>query len=191
MLVGTLLIALLGAASPAPPTEVSGAWIYHVQDDGGRRDFVSLLPPARMGRIGLPGPALLGVLRKRLDEGGELVSGNFVPNAVAVDYLQSFIARTAPTLEEAQSAARAAQARGDRWLNYIDGRTRARADAADEDRIGTFDVVDGAIRAEGWRPNRAYRLVSDAGILTLDARLHALYVDALAALSAGATSDAR
>lgn len=157
-------------------------YVYHVDDESGLRDFVSLLPPDRIVEGGLPPMAVIGKLRKRIDEGGEVTPDNLEVNPVMVEYLHAFIARTTSQLDSLQSAARAANAKGDRYLLYIDGRTSARVDVPAGDRLGQFEIVDGRIAT--WRRNGLHRILTDKGLFRLDPETERLYLDALSAEAA-------
>jgi hypothetical protein len=178
-----MLAALHAAPDPIPPTRTEeGMFVYHVADAQGRRDVLALLSPEQAHQRGLPPPAIVGQLKTRLDQGGAVTPDNLVVNEAMVRFLHAFIARTAPTLEAAQGAAQAAQARGDRWLNYYDGRWDRQQAPVKEDLIGVFEVVDGAIRAETYRDNAgAHRILSASGLFRLDPELHARYIEALMA----------
>ena len=179
-----LIAALHAAPDPLPPTRTEeGMYVYHVADAQGRRDVLALLSPEQaQQRGGLPPPAIVGALKTRLDQGGEVSADNLVVNEAMVRFLHGFIARTAPTLQAAQAAAQGAQARGDRWLNYYDGRWDRQQAPVNEDLIGVFEVVDGAIRAESYRDNAgAHRILSASGLFRLDPELHARYIEALMA----------
>lgn len=177
-----LLAATFTAGAEATPVDGRpDVFVYHVMLTDGPRDVVSLLPPSRM-RDGLPAAAIVGTLKVPIAQGGEVTGDNVIENPAAVRFLHEFIARTAPTLEGAIAAARDMHARGDRYLNYVDARTPPDAPQEQWDWIGSFEIADGRISAQAWRSNRGHRLVSGLGVFRLDRQMHALYVDALAAL---------
>jgi hypothetical protein len=96
--------------------------------------------------------------------------GGFRQNGVFLQFLHWVIGVCGPTLPSSQEAARALD---NGLLQIIDGRAyyTGVGEPADEDIFGTFEVKDGKIVDQSYRPTLKHRPLTDRGLFELESAL--------------------
>jgi len=146
----------------------------------GPRDYVTCLDREAVFRRGLSAEAILGMLRRPLDDGQAIDPANFTRNPAFCDFLHRVIAERGPELE---SLAHAARAQGDGLVFLIDQRTPTPdATVPPEDIIGAFVVRGGVVIPGSYTPNEGHQVLTQAGFMRLEADLQACVLGALGAV---------
>ncbi len=123
---------------------------------------LACLSPAEVDEYGLPVEAVLGQISALLPS---MTPDQFEENAVFVANLHAVVQAVGPTLEDLQGEARSL---GTGDLAVRDGRAgQVTGTVNPADIIGRFAVRRGEIVPESYRPNEAYRLLTDDGPLQL------------------------
>jgi hypothetical protein len=146
-------------------------WICRVALPGeGQQDLVTLLPSEETFANGIIPEAIVGVLKRPLEEGEAIKPENFVRKKIFNDFLHEFIARQGPELKGLQAEARR-QREG--WVYLIDGRTATpQGKVPPDDIIGAFEVKDGRLVAQSYERNPRHVLLSQDGFFRLAPELH-------------------
>jgi hypothetical protein len=185
-----VLAGLFGAQSPTGPrpVEPSGTpaadnarkdglglgktiWICRVEQPGEvPQDLVTLLPPKETFAKGIIPEAIVGVLKRPLNEGEAIRPENFIRNKLFNDLMHEFIARHGPELKGLQAEA---QRQGEGWVYLIDGRTATpQGNVPPTDIIGAFEVKAGRLVAQSYKRNPRHVLLSLEGFFRLPPELH-------------------
>jgi len=137
----------------------------------GKVTYLTLVDSSVFMKSGLPPEAIVGQL---LDGTKEITSANFARNRVFVDYMHSFIAAEGPADGELRGAARRVR-NGE--LRVLDRRAKG-DEPAEEDVVGTFQIVDGTLTT--YTRNPKHRILGDRGLFRLPQSLEKKLVEALA-----------
>lgn len=145
-------------------------WVCQVQDpEQGPQFFVTLLPPEESFARGIIPEAIVGLLKKPLEEGEAIGPEDFVRHKIFNDFMHEFIARRGPTLEGLRAEARR---QGEGWVYLIDGRTATpEGKVPPEDIIGAFEVRSGQLVDDSYRRNSNHVLLSRDGFFRLPPEL--------------------
>jgi hypothetical protein len=139
-----------------------------------RLKALSVLSPKEVEQIGsLNGEAIVGFIT------GEILSLEyFNPNKVFKDFVQSVIAREALKDNEIIAAALEQQ---EGWLYIIDNRVADldQEETSPEDILGAFEIKDGLIIVNSYKPNENYLLFGNNGLIQLSTSLHETLIRAL------------
>lgn len=169
-----VLVARLGAEQVPMDDRVH---VFEVVVADQPASVVSFLPKEHVFAKGLAGPAIIGSLRKRVSDGGEVEADNLVVNPEFVTLLHRVIATHAPTDPSFQ---RAAREQGEGWIYVIDRRTPTPGGHVPaEDIIGSFEVREGVATTDSYQPFKSHRLLSERGLFQLDRFLHPKLMEAL------------
>lgn len=158
--------------------------IYSVEAADRRHDVVSPIDAHWLSehRYGLAERAILGVLLRRIDDGGEVVPENFRPNRPFVDFLHELLAAEAPKTNAARQQA-AQQREG--YLYLIDARTPDPGGRVPpEDIIGAIAIQAGKLVPGTYQRNDQHRLLTSGGFFALSAELEATLLTQLRAACA-------
>lgn len=146
----------------------------------GERDYVAITSPEVAFSAGLIAEAILGVLKRPLGEGGQVVPDNFVANSAFAKFLAWIITTHGPDDAELQDEARRI---GTGSVVVIDHRTPTpEGPVLPEDIVGAFKVENGTVGEYFASPN--HRLLTEHGFFQLNDRLERCLVQELAALAA-------
>jgi len=139
--------------------------IFSIDGENGRQDIVSLLSPEAAIEGGIPPEAIVGVLRKTIEDGGRIEPENFVASQTFVDFLHMFIAQSFPMMPGVQERA---EVDPEGYLYVLDHRTPTpEGHVPTEDIIGAFQVVDGAVSSAQYEPMGTHLLLTDNGFFDL------------------------
>jgi hypothetical protein len=154
--------------------------VCHVDTPEGRKDYLTFLSQEQIFKRGLVGEAIVGVLLRPLNTGESLSPANFSYNRAFVDFLQAVIARRGPALPRLMAAA---QRLGQGSLAIVDRRTKTpQGPIPPEDTLGAFQVKDGQIVPNSYRPSPLHLILSKDGFFRLDPELQACLLEELVAL---------
>jgi hypothetical protein len=157
---------------------------YRVKIADGRHDVVSPVDARWLSEhgYGLAEQAIVGVLSRRIDDGGEIVPENFRPNQPFVDFLHELLAAEAPQTDDARLQA-ARQREG--YLYLIDGRTPDPGGRVPpEDIIGAIAIQAGKLMPGTYQRNDRHRLLTSNGFFVLSAELEVTLLNRLRAACA-------
>lgn len=157
---------------------------YRVEIEGRRHDVVSPIDGRWLFEhgYGLADRAIVGVMLRRVDDGGEIVPDNFRPNRPFVDFLHELLAAEAPQTDAARLRA-ARQREG--YLYLIDGRTPdPDGRVPPEDIIGAIAIQAGKLIPGTYQRNDRHQLLSSAGFFVLPSELEAALLTQLRAACA-------
>ena len=145
-------------------------YVFTFHDDGRIYRSLSLLSPQEVHQNGLVPEAVLGEISAMLPS---MTPDQFEPNEAFVALLHEVVQNHAPALPALQAEAKAI---GTGFVPLIDGRTAVETEGrtavvTEEDLLGQFEVVRGEIVPNRYKPNPAYRLLTDNGPLQLPAPL--------------------
>jgi hypothetical protein len=157
---------------------------YGVEISGGHHDMVSPIDGRWLFEhgYGLAGRAIVGVLLRRIADGGEIVPENFRPNRPFVDFLHELLATEAPQTEAARRQA-AQQREGHLYL--IDERAPDPGGRVlPEDIIGAIAIQAGKLVPGTYQRNDQHRLLTSSGFFALPAELEATLISQLRAACA-------
>jgi hypothetical protein len=145
-------------------------WIYRAETQTGPHDLVSLVSPDIAIEHGFAGTAIVGECTHLPEEGEHITAANFRPNGAFVQLLHDVIAHQAPQLPGLQAEARR-QRQG--WVYIIDARTPTPGGHVPPyDVIGSFEVRDGEVAPDSYRPNGNHKLLTEDGLFVLEPALH-------------------
>jgi hypothetical protein len=157
--------ARVSSSKPRPPF-----YVHRAVTQTGSHDLVSLLSSDTVFEYGLVGDAIVGECIHLLEEDDQVTTANFRPNRAFVRLLHDVIARQAPLLPGLQADARR-QRTG--WVYVIDARTATPdGHVPPQDVIGGFEVHDGEVVPDSYRPNGNHQLLTEDGLFGLDPVLH-------------------
>lgn len=167
-LVNALKSGVAGVRVPSRPRVPF--YVHRAETQSGPHDFVSLVSADIVSEYGLVGDAIVGECVHLLEEGEPLTAANVRPNRAFVQLLHDVIARQAPQLPGLQAEARR-QRTG--WVHMIDARTPTPdGHVPPHDVIGSFEVRDGEVVPDSYRPNGNHKLFTEDGLFGLDPALH-------------------
>ena len=153
------------------PKVVEGpeVYVFTVRTPGGLRNLASIVPPEVVSARGLSDREIVGEVLERPETGAALDPDAFVQNPKFVELIHSVVARHGFDQEAGRAEARRI---GRGSVAVIDQRTPTpEGDVPTEDIIGAFEVRDGELVQDGYRPNPAYRLFTSRGFFQLGAAL--------------------
>lgn len=151
--------------------------VCRVDTPEGAKDYVTCLNHEHVFARGLRPEAIIGVILRRLAPGEAITPAVFARNRVFVDFLHALIARRGPELSGL--VAEAAR-QGDGWVYVIDQRTRTpQGSIPPEDIIGAFEVQDGQVVADSYRPSPNHMILSADGFFQLGSELQAILLEEL------------
>jgi len=158
--------------------------VIMVATPDGMKDYVALTSADMTFSAGLLPEAILGVLKRPLSDGGTITPDNFIPNSVCVKFLAHVIAKHGPQDPELQAEA-ARVGKGyvllfDQRTPTLDGRVPP------EDIVGAFEIKDGKVATDSYRPSPNYQLLTKDGFFKLNRNLMERWQEELAALAAQA-----
>jgi hypothetical protein len=155
--------------------------VCRVQTPDGMKDYVTCLSQERVLERGLPGEAILGVLLRSLESGEAITPEVFARNRVFVDFMHSVIARRGPQLTGLIEEARR---QGQGWVYVIDQRTPTPQGAVPpQDIVGVFEVRDGKVVPDSYRPSPKHMILSPDGFFQLGSELEPCLLEELVALT--------
>lgn len=131
---------------------------------------LSPLSPEQVADSGLPTEAVLGQIDAVLPS---MTPDQFEQNDAFLELLHKTITNVAPQINDLQAQAKTL---GTGELHIIDGRAgQVTGEMSQEDIIGTFAVRRGELDESSYKPNEAYRVLTDNGPIQLAPYLeHAL-----------------
>jgi hypothetical protein len=133
-------------------------------------------------RHGLPAEAIIGILRRPLGPGQTITPEVFARNRVFVEFMHAVIENRAPSQPGLIAEARR---QGNGWVYIVDQRTRTPNGAVPpEDIVGAFEVKDGRVLADSYRPNPKHMILSPDGFFRLGEELQACLLQELAIIAA-------
>jgi hypothetical protein len=146
-------------------------WVCRIQQPGEQpQDVVTLLPPKDTLTKGIIPEAVVGVLKRPLNEGGAIAPENFVRNEVFTDFMHEVIALHGPDLEGLRAEARR---QGEGWVYLIEARTAyPQGKVPPHDIIGAFEVKAGRLVARSYERNPKHDLLSRDGFFRLPPAVH-------------------
>lgn len=155
--------------------------VCRVKMPDGVKEYVTCLTmESVIARGGLAPQAIIGTLTRPLEQGESISPAVFARNRVFVDFLHAVIARRGP---EAPGLVAEAARQVNGWVYIIDQRTRTPQGAVPpEDIIGAFEVKDGRLVSDSYRPCQKHMILSPDGFFRLDAQLQTFLLEELAAL---------
>lgn len=144
-------------------------FVFTVRTPDGLRNLASIVPPEVVTARGLSEREIVGEVLERPDSGDTLDPEAFVQNPKFVELIHSVVARHGFEQEEGRAEARRI---GQGSVAVVDQRTATpQGDVPTEDIIGAFDVRDGELVPDGYRPNPNYRLFTSRGFFQIGAAL--------------------
>ncbi|ALN57295.1 hypothetical protein GLE_1944 [Lysobacter enzymogenes] len=151
--------------------------VCKVNQPDGPVAYVTLTPQQDLSTRGIAPQEIVGQIIDPERPGIE--PDNFARNRVFVEFLNGVIARHAPSLPALQAEA---QRQGEGIVAIVDGRAETPQDAVPpEDILGAFQVAEGRIVADSYRPNPNHRILGARGFFQLDPQLQRLLLEELAA----------
>ena len=144
--------------------------------------YVTLTPQDQLGARGIAPQEIVGQIIDPERPG--IAPDNFARNRVFVEFLHAVVARHGPSLPALIAEA---QRQGDGLVVIVDSRAETPGDAVPpQDIVGAFQVADGRIVADGYRPNPNHRILNARGFFRLDPQLQQHLLEDLAASVADA-----
>jgi len=128
--------------------------------EDGLLHVLTLLPPALVDEaFGIPGSAIIGFL----DDPDRVAFEGFRRNKAFARLFQRVVARTIPTLPDAQQAA---IRKGNGLVEVVDPRTAPGSSPVPRaDVCGVFTIVDGRFDSSTYTPNDEYCMMSEDGTM--------------------------
>lgn len=156
-------------------------YVCRVDTTEGTRDYVTLWPPDIAFSKGLIAEAIVGILHQELGADETIKPELFSRNSVFHRFLHEVIARCGPEIPDLNAEAARV---GFGFVAIVDQRTPTPDDQVPpEDIIGAFEVRDGTIVPELYRPSPNHRLLTIDGFFQLDPLLARCLLRELAARS--------
>jgi hypothetical protein len=152
-----------------------GLNIFSVQTPQGEFNVVSFTSPAAAAR-GISEDAIVGTLPKGVLD---IKQEAFTPNPSFARFLHRVIAMHGPL---APGLMKEAVKLGNGALLVTDGRVTIVGQHEPEDVLGKFQVDEGRINPESYRPHLDYLVVSKRGLFVLDPWLHERLLEEVAEL---------
>jgi hypothetical protein len=156
-----------GGNGKGPPREVGtpgGApwYLYSIQLEEGPTKVLTFMSPDEMHALGgLPGRAVVGRLQ---DPDGELEAGNFLRNLAFLEALHIAIVAHLPTTRAWIDGARK-QGAGRMYVSFARGASEGKIIA--EDLAGSFDVQNGDIVENSYRPEEQFDVFTERGLIVM------------------------
>lgn len=151
-------------------------YVFTFHNDGRIYRSLSLLSPEQVHQHGLLPEAVLGEISALLPS---MTPEQFEDNPTFVALLHQIVQTHAPQLPDLQALA---QAQGTGVVPVVDERTAAGEAITQEDVLGQFEVTRGEIKPASYKPNPAYRILTDKGPLQLPPALEQAVLAAVHAL---------
>lgn len=149
-------------------------FVYTFRHDNMLYRALSPLTPAEVKEAGLPTHAVLGQISALLPS---MTPDQFEENEVFLALLHDVCRQHGAVLAELQARARA---QGTGEVAIIDKRAgQVTGDIGNEDIVGVFDVRRGDIISSTYKPNAAYRLLTDNGPVQLPGELEHYLLEAI------------
>ena len=149
-------------------------FVYTIKLEGNDMAALSPLPPDIVQQHGLPTEAVIGEVDPRHPN---MTPEQFTPNEKFLELLSSVIRTHAPQLDSIQMQV----AKVNNGPVYVvDRRTVNQGGRPPyEDVIGWFGVRDSELQLDSWNPNPNYKLLTNAGPITLEPDLESKLIDAV------------
>jgi hypothetical protein len=139
--------------------------------------MIAVLPPEKAVEAGLPSPAVVGTVPRG---SAAITRENFTPNREFSDFLNYVIGKYGaddPALREQ------AAEQGDGWVYMVDLRAGDDEEAVPtEDVLGAFRVEGGKVVAGSYRGNPNHAVLTERGLVQVDAWVQERLVEELLAL---------
>jgi hypothetical protein len=152
-----------------------GPNIFSVQTPQGKFNVVSFTSPPNAAR-GVPEDAIVGTLPPSVLD---IKQETFKPNPSFVRFLHRVVAMHGPL---APTLMKEALELGNGVLLVKDGRRTIVGQHEPEDILGKFQVDEGRIVADSYRPHLDYLVVSKRGLFVLEPWLHERLLEEVAKL---------
>lgn len=137
-------------------------FVYTFHHEGNIHRALSILDPAVVGDRGIPTESVLGEISAHLPS---MTPDQFEANEAFVTLLHQIVQDKAPLIPEYQKQA---QVSGIDILPIVDLRAgKITGEATAEDMIGQFEIRFGQIVSNSYKPNPAYKLLTDNGPIQL------------------------
>jgi hypothetical protein len=145
-------------------------YVCEVNDDGGVKYYLTLLPPDVIRSKGLVPEAIVGSLLRLPSDAEGITPDIFARNGVFKQFMHDVIARYGPEQPDCSAEAKRL---GNGWVFVVDRRTKTPGGSVPpHDILGCFEAKDGQVVPGSYQANPNHRILSDDGFFRLTEALH-------------------